>query len=188
MRSSSRFDESDPYPNLLRQGIVFIQGTIDEERSNGIIAQLLVVDRQEPGGSMRVYINSEAGDLRSALAVYDTMRIIRREIGTVCVGIAAGPVVLLLAAGANGKRLAYPHARVGIHRHEASLQGTTAEIDVRARELLKVRRQFNELLARHTGQPLERIERDAEEGLWLSPEEAKDYGLIDGVVVPDQRP
>lgn len=188
MLSSSRLDDSDPSPGLLRQGIVFIQGTLDAERSNIWIAQLLLADRQESAGPVRVYINSEGGDLRSALAVYDTMQILGREIGTVCVGGAAGPAVLLLAAGAKGKRSAYPHARVGIHRSEASLRGTTAEIDVRARELLRVRQQFNELLARYSGQPLEKIERDAERGLWLSAEEARDYGLIDTVVAPDQRP
>jgi len=188
MLSSSRFDDTAPYPNLLRQGIVFIQGRIDEARSNTMIAQLLLVDRRESEGPVRVYINSEGGDLRSALAIYDTMQITRREIGTTCVGAAAGPAVLLLAAGAKGKRLAYPHARMSIHRHEASLRGPTAEIDVRARELLKVRQQFNELLARHTGQSLEQIERDADRGLWLSAEEARDYGLIDAIVAPDQRP
>lgn len=188
MLSGPRMDQPDPYPHLLRQGVVFIQGAIDEERSNIVMAQLLLVDRQEMDGAAWVYINSTEGDLRSALAIYDTMQIMRREIGTMCVGVAAGPAVLLLAAGARGKRLAYPHGRVGILRHEASVRGTTAEIDVRARELLKLRQLFNELLARLTGKSVEQIERDADRGVWLSAEEARDYGVVDAIVTPDQRP
>jgi ATP-dependent Clp protease protease subunit len=172
----------------LGQGIVFVQGRIDQERSNVVIAQLLFMDGQHGDKPVSIYINSPDGDLRATLAIYDTMQVMRRQIGTVCAGIAAGPAVLLMAAGTPGKRLAYPHARLGLQRPEASLKGTAAEIDVRARELLKVRQQFNELLARHSGQLLEKIERDTDRGVWFSAEEARDYGLIDAIIAPDQRP
>lgn len=178
----------DLYQHFLREGIIFVRGAIDEKLSNAVIAQLLYADQEAGEEPLSVYVNSSGGDLRAALAIYDTMQLVRREIKTVCVGVAAGPAVLLLAAGSKGDRYANPHARIGLQRPQASLSGTTAEIDVHARELLKLSQQFNELLARHSEQPLERIEHDADQDLWLGAEEAKAYGIIDTILGPNERP
>ncbi len=191
MLFSSRKDEfgeewsAQVYGHLLKEGVVFLSGPVGEGQANLVIARLIYLEHQGPDAGISLYISSPGGEAGAALTIYDTMQLINRDIRTVCVGVADGVAALILAAGTKGKRFAYPHARIRImHHSEGNLRGTTAEIDVRARQLLKLRQQVNEILARHTGQPMERIERDADRGFWLSAAEARDYGLIDEIVVP----
>ncbi len=174
----------DVYDRLLDQRIIFVGSTLDAAAANLIIAKLLHLMRQNSEADVTLYINCPQGDLESALALYDTIEAIRPDVRTVCIGTAGGGAVLLLAAGAPGKRAALPTARAVLRETQGKISGTAADIDLRARSLLRLRQQANEILARHTGQPIERIEEDTERELVLSAEEAKAYGLIDEIVPP----
>lgn len=177
----------DVYDRLLRERVVFVRGPLDENRANLVVAQLLYLDQQDPAQEIKLYINCAEGDLRAAVSIYDAMQLVRPDIRTVCIGVAGGGAAVLLAAGTRGKRGALPSARIMVHQPRGEIRGTVAEIDVRARELLRLRYQVNEILARHTGQPVERIERDADSELWFSAPEARDYGLIDEIVTETPR-
>lgn len=170
------------YERLLRRRVIFVRGPLDESHANLAVAQLLYLDRLDAAEDINLYINCPEGDLRAALSVYDATRFLRSDLRTVCLGLAADGAALLLAAGTTGKRAALRNARIMLRRPRSEIRGTVAEIDVRARELLRLRHQVNEILALHTGQPLERIERDTERELWLSAEEAREYGLIDEIL------
>lgn len=172
----------DVYGRLLAERIVFVNGALDVDNANRVIAQLLLLEREGGGGDISMYINSEGGDVQHGLAVYDTTRSLSCDVAPVCVGVAGIPAVLLLAGGAPGKRSALTHARMVLSQPSGSVQGKTADIDLRAREYLILRHRVNELLARHTGQSLERIERDTRGELWMTSEEAKAYGIIDEVL------
>lgn len=177
----------DVYDRLLRERVVFVRGPLDDNRANLVVAQLLYLDQQDAAHEIALYINCAEGDLRAAVSIYDAMQLIRPDISTVCIGVAAGGASVLLAAGTRGKRSALPSARIMLHQPRTEIRGTVAEIDVRARELLRLRYQVNEILTRHTGQPLERIERDADGELWLSAQEARDYGIVDEIVTEARR-
>ncbi|MBI3911174.1 MAG: ATP-dependent Clp protease proteolytic subunit [Armatimonadetes bacterium] len=173
----------DIYSRLLKSRIVFLSGPVEDTLADLIIAQLLFLEADDPDGDIDLYIHSPGGAVDAGLAIYDTMQFIKPDVSTICMGIAASMGALLLAAGSSGKRYCLPNARVMIHQISGNIpysQGT--DIEIRARELLRYKSLLNEIVARHTGQPLERVERDTERDYFMSAEEAKGYGLVDHVM------
>ncbi|MGA1843719.1 MAG: ATP-dependent Clp endopeptidase proteolytic subunit ClpP [bacterium] len=173
----------DIYSRLLKDRIIFVGTPIDDTISNLVIAQLLFLEAEDPEKDIHLYINSPGGIVTSGLAIYDTMQYIKPDVSTICIGQAASMGALLLAAGAKGKRFALPHARILIHQPLGGFQGQATDVDIQAREILRLREKLNELLVRHTGQPLEKIRQDTERDYFMSPEQAKEYGLVDEVIV-----
>ena len=171
----------DIYSRLLRERIVFIGGPIDDEVANLVIAQLLFLESEDPEKDITLYINSPGGVVYSGLAIYDTMQYVKPDVATYCVGFAASAAALLLAAGAPGKRRALPYSRVMIHQPWGGSRGQATEIEIEAREILRLKRIGNEILSRHTGKPIEQVERDTERNFYMSAEEALEYGIIDGI-------
>jgi len=177
----------DIYSRLLKDRIIFLGGGIDDETANLVIAQLLFLEAEDPDKDIYLYINSPGGSVTSGLAIYDTMQYVRPDVSTFCMGMAASMAAVLLGAGAKGKRVALPNARVMIHQPwTGGIQGPATDIDIQAREILKARDRINEILAHHTGRPLEEIARDTDRDYYLSGEEACRYGLVDSV--ESQRP
>ena len=174
----------DIYSRLLKDRIVFLGGPIDDETANLVIAQLLFLAYEDPQKDIQLYINSPGGSITAGLAIYDTMQHIQPDVATICVGLAASAAALLLAGGTKGKRGALPYSRIMIHQPWGGAQGQVTDIEIQAREFLEMRRIVNEILSRHTGQPLERIERDTDRNFWMSAQKAKEYGLIDQVIEP----
>ncbi|MEW6325390.1 MAG: ATP-dependent Clp endopeptidase proteolytic subunit ClpP [Nitrospirota bacterium] len=172
----------DIYSRLLRDRIIFIGAPIDDNFSNLLIAQLLFLEAEDPEKDIHLYVNSPGGMVTSGLAVYDTMQYIKPAVSTICIGQAASMGALLLAAGTKGKRYALPNSRIMIHQPMGGFQGQATEVDIHAREILKMRERLNEILAKHTGQSVERLARDTERDYFMSPEAARDYGLIDEVI------
>jgi ATP-dependent Clp protease protease subunit len=177
----------DIYSRLLKERIVFLGGPIDDDVANLIIAQLLHLEGEDPDKDIMLYVNSPGGDLIASLAIYDTMQYVRPDIATICVGLAASGGALVLAGGAKSKRTALPYSRIMIHQPWGGAQGQAADIEIQAKEFLQMRTLMNEILARHTGQPLERIERDTDRNFWMGAESAKEYGIIDEVMRPRER-
>ncbi|HEY4485725.1 MAG TPA: ATP-dependent Clp endopeptidase proteolytic subunit ClpP [Nitrospiria bacterium] len=173
----------DIYSRLLKDRIIFIGAPIDDVFSNLIIAQLLFLDAEDPGKDISLYINSPGGMVTAGLAIYDTMQYIKSDVSTICIGQASSMGALLLAAGAKGKRFALPNSRLMIHQPMGGFQGQATDVDIQAREILRMRARLNEILAKHTGQPLDRIGQDTERDYFMSGEDAKKYGLIDEVIV-----
>ncbi len=173
----------DIYSRLLKDRILFIGTPIDDNVSNIIIAQLLFLQMEDPEKDINVYINSPGGNVTSGLAIYDTIQFLKPDVCTYCVGQASSMGALLLTAGAKGKRFALPHARIMIHQPWGGVQGAAADISIQAKEILRLREELNGILAQHTGQPLERIEKDTDRDYFMSGDEAKAYGLIDEVIV-----
>ena len=183
VEQSSRGERAyDIYSRLLKDRIVFVGGAIDDTVANLIIAQLLFLESEDPDKDIHLYINSPGGMVTAGLAIYDTMQYIRPDVSTICLGLAASMGALLLTAGAKGKRYALPYARIMIHQPLGGAQGQATDIEIHAREILRLRDVGNEILVRHTGQPLEKIQRDTERDFFMSSEAAKEYGLIDSVV------
>lgn len=172
----------DIYSRLLRERIVFIGGPIDDNVASLIIAQLIFLEAEDPDKDISIYINSPGGHVSSGLAIYDTMRYIKPDIATIAMGSAASMAALLLAAGTKGKRSALPNSRVIIHQPMGGIQGQAADIDIHAREILKIRDKMNKMLADATGQPIARIAKDTDRDYIMSADEAKEYGLIDKVI------
>lgn len=172
----------DIYNRLYRERIIFLGKDIDDELANQIVAVMLYLDSEDPGKDIVLYINSPGGSVTSGLAIYDTMQHIKSDVVTICVGLAASMGSFLLAAGTKGKRLALPHSRIMIHQPSGGTRGQASDIEIEAREILRIRRQLNQVYADRTGQPLERIEKDMDRDFFMSPEEAKEYGLIDRVI------
>jgi ATP-dependent Clp protease protease subunit len=172
----------DIYSRLLKDNIVFIGTAIDDMIANLIIAQLLFLEAEDPEKDISMYVNSPGGMVTSGLAIYDTMQYIKSDVSTICIGQASSMAAVLLAAGARGKRFALPNARLMIHQPLGGFQGQATDIGIHAKEILKVRERLNQVLAKHTGQSLERIRLDTERDYFLSSEEAKEYGLIDGIL------
>jgi ATP-dependent Clp protease protease subunit len=172
----------DVYSRLLLDRIVFLGSQIDDQVANAIIAQFLFLESQDPDKDVYMYINSPGGVVTSGMAIYDTMQHIRPPVATICIGQAASMAAVLLAAGAPGKRRILPHSRVLIHQPHGGAQGQAADIEIHAREILRLRRQVDEVLARHTGQPLDKVKHDTDRDYILGPEEAKDYGIIDEIL------
>ncbi len=173
----------DIYSRLLKDRIIFLGAPIDDVFSNLIIAQLLFLEAEDPEKDINLYINSPGGSVTAGLGIYDTMQYVKPPITTICLGQAASMGALLLAAGTKGKRYALPNARVMIHQPMGGFQGQATEIDIHAREILKIRERLNQILSEHTGQTLEKISQDTERDYFMSGTEAKDYGLIDEVIV-----
>jgi len=173
----------DIYSRLLKDRIIFLGAPIDDVFSNLIIAQLLFLEAEDPEKDINLYINSPGGSVTAGLGVYDTMQYVKSPITTICLGQAASMGALLLAAGTKGKRFALPNVRIMIHQPMGGFQGQATEIDIHAREILKIRERLNEILAKHSGQSLDKIAQDTERDYFLSGEEAKEYGLIDEVIV-----
>jgi len=172
----------DIYSRLLKERVVFIVGPIEDQVANLVVAQLLYLESENPDKDIHLYINSPGGAVSSGLSIYDTMQFVKPDISTICVGQAASMGAVLLAGGANGKRFCLPHSRVMIHQPIAGFQGQASDIDIHAREVLQTRDRLNSLLAKHTGQPLKRIQKDTDRDHFLSGEEAVEYGLIDTVL------
>ncbi|MCX5716173.1 MAG: ATP-dependent Clp endopeptidase proteolytic subunit ClpP [Candidatus Omnitrophica bacterium] len=173
----------DIYSRLLKDRIVFIGTPVDDNVANIIIAQLLFLQMEDPDKDVNVYINSPGGSVTSGLAIYDTMQFIKPDVNTYCLGQAASLAALLLAAGAKGKRHALPHARIMIHQPWGGVQGAASDINIQAKEIIRLKEKLNEILAKHTGQPLEKIQKDTDRDYFMSAEEAKAYGIVDEVVV-----
>jgi len=173
----------DIYSRLLKDRIIFLGAPIDDIFSNLIIAQLLFLEAEDPEKDINLYINSPGGSVTAGMGIYDTMQYVKPPITTICLGQAASMGALLLAAGTKGKRYALPNARVMIHQPMGGFQGQATEIDIHAREILKIRERLNQILSEHTGQALEKISQDTERDYFMSGTEAKDYGLIDEVIV-----
>lgn len=171
----------DIFSRLLKDRIIFIGGTIDDNIANLIIAQLLFLESEDPEKDISIYINSPGGLVYSGLALYDTIQYIKPQVATICMGIAASLAALLLTAGSKGKRYALPNSRVMIHQPLGGAEGQAADIEIQAREIINLREITNKLLSKHTGQPLERIAKDVDRNFWMSAEEAKKYGLIDEI-------
>ena len=172
----------DIYSRLLKERIVFLGGVVDDEIANLIIAQFLFLEAEDPKRDITLYINSPGGMVTAGLAIYDTMQYIRPDVSTLCLGQAASMGAMLLAAGAKGKRYTLPNARILIHQPMGGFQGQATDIDIHAREILRLRQKLDEILAAHTGQPLEKIQEDTERDFFMSGEEAGEYGLIDEVI------
>jgi ATP-dependent Clp protease protease subunit len=173
----------DIYSRLLKDRIIFIGAPIDDMFANVVIAQLLFLEADDPEKDIHLYVNSPGGSVTAGLGIYDTMQYVKSPISTICLGQAASMGALILAAGATGKRFALPNARVMIHQPMGGFQGQATEIDIHAREILKIRERLNEIMAYHTGQPLEKIADNTERDYFMSAEEAKIYGIIDEVIV-----
>ena len=172
----------DIFSRLLKDRIIFLGDEIDDEFASVIIAQLLFLESEEPEKDIMVYINSPGGHVTAGLAIYDTMQYVRCPVATICMGQAASMGAFLLAAGAKGKRFALPHSRILIHQPLGGFQGQATDIDIHAKEILRTRDKLNELLSKHTGQPLDRIRNDTERDYFMGPMESKEYGLIDDVI------
>ena len=172
----------DIYSRLLKDRIIFLGAPVDDIFANLIIAQLLFLEAEDPEKDINLYVNTPGGSVTAGLGIYDTMQYVKPPINTICLGQAASMGALLLAAGTKGKRYALPNARIMIHQPMGGFQGQATEIDIHAREILKIRERLNEILARHTGQPMERIANDTERDYFMSGDEAKKYGLIDEVI------
>jgi ATP-dependent Clp protease protease subunit len=172
----------DIYSRLLRDRIVFIGGEIHDEIANVIIAQMLFLEADDPESDIHLYVNSPGGSVTAGLAIYDTMQYVRPDVSTFCVGQAASMGAVLLAAGAPGKRSALPNSRVMLHQPWGGARGQAADIDIQAREILKLRDRLNEILAHHTGRAVDQIAQDSERDYYLSGEEAREYGVVDKVV------
>jgi ATP-dependent Clp protease protease subunit len=172
----------DLYSRLLKERIIFLGTPIDDTIANLVCAQLLHLEAENPDSAINIYINSPGGDITALFAIYDTIQYIKPEISTICFGQAASAAAVLLAAGAPGKRLALPHARILLHQPWGSGGGQATDIEIQAREILRMKDLLNQILARHTGQPLERIEKDTDRDFVLEADQAKEYGIIDEVI------
>lgn len=172
----------DIYSRLLKDRVIFVGTPLDDIVANLIIAQLLFLESENPKKDVYLYINSPGGSVSAGLAVYDTMQYIKCDVATMCVGMAASMAAVLLAGGTKGKRFALPHSRILIHQLMGGIQGQATDIDIQAKEILRIKKILNEILADHTGQSITKIERDTDRDYYMSPEEAKKYGIIDKVL------
>jgi ATP-dependent Clp protease protease subunit len=188
IETSSRGERAyDIYSRLLRERIIFLGDSIDDNLANLVIAQLLFLDSEDPEKDINLYINSPGGLITSGLAIYDTMQLVRAPVSTICVGMAASMAAVLLAAGHPGKRYALPHSRIMIHQGSGGFRGSTPDVFIQVKEMETLVNANHELLARHTGQSIEKIVRDTERDYFMSPDAAKAYGIIDAVYTPPEK-
>jgi ATP-dependent Clp protease, protease subunit len=176
----------DIYSRLLRERVIFLVGPVNDQSANLVVAQMLFLESENPDKDIHFYINSPGGSVSAGMSIFDTMQFIKPAVSTLCMGMAASMGAFLLAAGAKGKRMALPNSRIMIHQPSGGAQGQATDIEIQAREILKLRESLNVILAERTGQPLEKIKIDSERDYFMSSPEAKDYGLIDQVI--DKRP
>ncbi|MDE2746828.1 MAG: ATP-dependent Clp protease proteolytic subunit [Chloroflexota bacterium] len=172
----------DIYSLLLRERIIFLGTPIDDQIANVIVAQLLYLDREDPDRDIQLYVNSPGGVITAGLAIYDTMQLIKADVSTICVGMSASMGTVLLSAGADGKRFALPHATIHMHQALGGARGQASDIEIAAREILRNNETIRQILARHTGQPLDRIAADTDRDFYLDAEQAQEYGLVDSVL------
>ncbi|HDM09195.1 MAG: ATP-dependent Clp endopeptidase proteolytic subunit ClpP [Deltaproteobacteria bacterium] len=178
----------DIYSRLLKDRIIFMGEQVHDGMANTIIAQMLFLESEDPDKDINLYINSPGGSVTAGLAIYDTMQYVKPDVATICMGQTTSMAALLLAAGAKGKRYALPHARIMIHQPLGGAQGQATDIDIHAREILKIRDLLNQILAKHTGQDIEKIRQDTERDFFMSAHEAKEYGIIDKVITSREIP
>ena len=172
----------DIYSRLLKERIIFLGGIIDDNAANSVIAQLLFLENSDPKKDITIYINSPGGSVTSTMAIYDTTRFVKSDISTVCLGMAASGAAVILAAGAKGKRFALPNSEAMIHQVVGEAGGQASDIEISAKHILKIKQNLNKILARHTGQKMDKIEKDSDRDYYMSAEEAKNYGLIDKII------
>lgn len=172
----------DIYSRLLRDRIIFLSGVIDDHTANIVIAQLLFLENEDAKKDIKLYINSPGGSVTSAMAMYDTMNHIKPDVSTICIGMAASAAAFLLSSGVKGKRFALPNSEVMIHQVMGGAEGQASDIAIAAKQILKTKEKLNKILAKNTGQPLERVEKDSDRDYYMSADEAKKYGLIDEIV------
>lgn len=173
----------DIYSRLLKERIIFLGTAVDDDVANLVIAQMLFLESEDPDKDIHLYINSPGGVVTAGLAIYDTMQYIKPQVSTLCMGQAASIGALLLTAGGNGKRFALPHARILIHQPMGGFQGQASDVDIQAKEILRMREELNQILSVHTKQNLEKIERDTDRDFFMTGQQAKEYGIIDEVVI-----
>lgn len=178
----------DIYSRLLKDRIVFVGTPVDDQMANLVVAQLLFLQAEDPDKEVAIYINSPGGSITAGLAIYDTMQHIKPPVSTICVGLAASIAAIILTGGTKGKRFCLPNAKTLIHQPLGGVQGQATEVQIAAKEILRTKAALNKILAKHTGQPLDRIERDSERDFWMNAEESKAYGLVDDLLVPGARP
>lgn len=189
IEQSSRGERAyDIYSRLLKDRIIFVGEQVHDGMANTIIAQMLFLESEDPDKDINLYINSPGGSVTAGLAIYDTMQYIRPGIATICMGQASSMGALLLAAGSKGKRFALPHSRIMIHQPLGGAQGQATDIDIQAREIMKIKKIIHEILAKHTGQPLDRIRQDTERDFFMDSKEALDYGLVDRIITEREIP
>jgi len=172
----------DIYSRLLKERIIFLGGTINDAVANTVIAQLLFLDHEDQKKDIKLYINSPGGSVTAGMAIYDTMQYVKADVSTMCVGIAASMAAFLLASGKKGKRFALPNSQILLHQVMGGAEGQAIEIEIAAKQIVKTKQRLNQVLAKHTGQPLAKIEKDTDRDFWLSAEEAKAYGVIDEII------
>jgi ATP-dependent Clp protease protease subunit len=172
----------DIYSRLLKERLIFVVGTVEDQMANLIVAQLLYLESENPDKDIQLYINSPGGTVSSGLSVYDTMQFVNCDVSTICIGQAASMGALLLGGGAHGKRYALPHSRIMMHQPSAGFSGQATDIEIHAKEVLELKRRLNEIMARHTGQTVQQVEKDLERDNFMSSAEAVKYGLIDTVL------
>ena len=177
----------DIYSRLLKDRIVFLGTPVDDDVANVIVAQMLFLESEDPDKDINFYINSPGGSVTAGLAIYDTMQYVRPQVSTICMGQAASMGALLLCAGAKGKRFALPNSRIMIHQVSGGASGQATDVEIHAKEILRLKAKLNEILAKHTGKPLERVEKDAERDYFMGAAEAAEYGLIDEVVTQKKK-
>lgn len=178
----------DIYSRLLKDRIIFIGTPVDDTIASLVIAQLLFLQNEEPDKEIHVYVNTPGGSVTAGLAIYDTMQFVKPDVATYCMGQASSMGAVLLAAGTKGKRFALPHARIMIHQPWGGVQGAAADISIQAQEILRLRERLNDILAKHTGQPLEKVQKDTDRDYFMSAEEAKTYGIVDDVIYGKRKP
>ena len=184
VEQTSRGERSyDIFSRLLKERIVILGSAIDDHVANLIVAQLLHLEGDDPSKDIDLYINSPGGHIDAGLAIYDTMQFIRADVRTICIGMAASMGAVLLAAGAKGKRMALPNSRVMIHQPHGGAQGQAVDIEIQAREILRMRESIKQILATHTGQPNDKVAKDFDRDFWMTAEQAKDYGIVDDILV-----
>ncbi|MGJ8513533.1 ATP-dependent Clp endopeptidase proteolytic subunit ClpP [Carnimonas bestiolae] len=187
VEQSARGERSyDIYSRLLKERVIFLVGPVEDYTANLVVAQMLFLESENPDKDIHLYINSPGGSVTAGMSIYDTMQFIKPDVSTLCIGQAASMGALLLTGGAEGKRFALPHSRVMIHQPLGGFQGPASDIEIHTQEILKIREELNRVMAEHTGQPLEKIERDTDRDNFMSAQSAADYGLIDAVL--DRRP
>lgn len=172
----------DIYSRLLKERIIFLGGPINDAVANVVIAQLLFLEHEDPKKDIQLYVNSPGGSVTAGLAIYDTMRYVKPDVSTICIGVAASMGAVLLAAGEKGKRFSLPNSEVLLHQVMGGAEGQAVEIEITARHIIKIKDKLNQILAKHTGQPLAKIEKDTDRDFYMSAEEAKDYGIIDKII------
>lgn len=178
----------DIYSRLLKDRIIFLGSPIDDHVANLVVAQLLFLEADDPDRDISLYINSPGGVVEPGLAIYDTMQIVRPDVRTICVGLAASMGAVLLSGGAPGKRMALPHAKIMLHQPLGGFRGPAKDVEIQTEQLLKAKKTLNEILSKHTGQPIEKIEKDTDRDFWMTAEEAKQYGVVDEVLRPEDQP